>query len=377
MGGAAIKKIIGLSIVAAITSAAFWQTNFYGLLPEEKPTLPAEEQVQSTAPAVRVLTESVVSSSDSRIFEAVGTSRSRQSVMIYSPVAEEITSLGFEAGDRVSKGDVLFELENDEEKLAVQLAEVMVRDARRLLDRYEAASEKGAVPESEVDAARADFESAEVQLSQAKLALQDRTILAPFSGFVGIPRVDPGDRITPNTALVALDDRSLLHVDYEIPEQLVSALTERESKTVQATTPAYADRTFTGALTAQESRVNSDRRTLTMRASIDNSEDLLRPGMSFSIRWDIPGKDYPAVPEISLQWGRNGSFVWAIREGKAERVMARVVSRKAGLVLLDGDLKIGELVVMEGVQRMRPGIAVDVLGSEDGELTAAEMAKAL
>lgn len=70
-----------------------------------------------------------------------------------------------------------------------------------------------------------------------------------------------------------------------------------------------------------------------------------------------------SVPELALQWDREGSFVWVVREGKAVRVPARPVRRAAGLVLIDGELKPGESVVVEGVQRLRAGIAVRVVGN--------------
>jgi RND family efflux transporter MFP subunit len=113
--------------------------------------------------------------------------------------------------------------------------------------------------------------------------------------------------------------------------------------------------------------LNNETRTLMARAEIQNRDDILRPGMSFDVRWEIKGDSYPTVPEIALQWGRDGSFVWVIRDGVAKSVPGRVVSRKAGLVLIDGDIRAGEDVVVEGVQRLRDGDKVTRLnGSDNG-----------
>ena len=98
------------------------------------------------------------------------------------------------------------------------------------------------------------------------------------------------------------------------------------------------------------------------RASIINQDDMLRPGMSFDTVWEIKGKPYATVPEIAVQWGREGSYIWLIREGKAEQVAAKVVARKAGLVLMEGDIKETDVVVIEGLQRLRQGQDVEVLG---------------
>ncbi len=316
---------------------------------------------------VKVITQPVDITSNTRTFRAVGTGRARLSVEIYSSVAEEVTEVFFIAQQEVKKDDLLVQLDKREEELAVKLAEVRLKDAQSMLDRYELAVKAGGVPESEVDAARTDFEAAQVALEQAKLALEDRQIKAPFDGIVGIPGVDPGDRVDTGTMITGLDARDALYVDFEVPEALAGALqnTDEESLKITATTPAYLSLTFSGYISAQESRVDPQRRTLMARAIIENDDDLLRPGMSFETRWDIPGEDYATIPEIAVQWGRDGSFIWLIKDGVAQKVPAKVVARKAGRALVDGDVKGGEDVVVEGLQRLRPGQKVEVVGSTE------------
>lgn len=325
---------------------------------------PAPAAARGSVP-VKVITQPVEMTSNDRTFRAVGTGRARLSIGIYSSVAEEVTDVFFEAQQEVKEGDILVQLDDREEDLAVRLAEVQLKDAQSLLDRYELAVKEGGVPESEVDAARADFEGAQVALEQAKLALEERQIKAPFDGIVGIPNIDAGDRIGADTMITGLDARDILFVDFEVPEALAGALrnAQTQEQKITATTPAYLSLSFSGYISAQESRVDPVRRTLLARASIDNGDDLLRPGMSFETRWEIPGEDYATVPEISVQWGRDGSFIWLIRDGVAEKTPATVISRKAGRVLLDGEIKAGDLVVIEGVQRLRPDQEVEVVGA--------------
>jgi len=311
---------------------------------------------------VNVMTRTVEFTANDRTFEAVGTGRARQSVEIYPSVAEEVTDVLFKAQDKVNKGDVLVQLDDREELLSLKLSEVKLKDARRLLQRYEEAVKEGAVPESEVDSARADVESAQVALDQAKLDIRDRKIIAPFHGVVGIPRVDPGDRVTTSTLITSMDDRDIIYVDFEVPETLLGSLSEEN--TVTAATSAYPDRSFSGRVTALENRVDSESRTVRVRASIDNTEDLLRSGMSFTTRLLLKGDDYPTVPEIALQWGNEGSFVWIVHEGRAEKVITQVISRTAGKVLLEGKISEGEQIVVEGLERLEPGTRVKVLGSD-------------
>lgn len=353
-----LTLVIGIVLIAAVLA---WRWDAAErLLPSVTGNVPSENPASS--PAIKVITHSAVYTSNDRIFEAVGTGRARLSIQLYPAVSEEVTEILFEAQDSVAKGQRLVQMDDRQERLAVRLAEVRLKDARSLLNRYEQAVQQGGVPQSEVDAAMADFEAARIALDQAQLDLSERRIRAPFSGVVGIANVDPGDRVSPDTLITTLDDRRILYVDYEVPEALASNLLHSSNQAVTVTTPAYPGETFDATITALGSRVDPGRRTLPVRASIDNSEDRLRPGMSFTIRWAIPGRDFPTVPEIALQWGREGAFVWLIRDGHAEREPVQVVARTAGQILLEGNIDEGEDVVVEGLLRLRPGAPVEILG---------------
>ena len=82
-------------------------------------------------------------------------------------------------------------------------------------------------------------------------------------------------------------------------------------------------------------------------------------------RVTIPGQLHPTVPEIALQWAREGAFVWSVRDGKAHKVSVRVIGRASGQILVEGALRQGEEVVVEGVQRLRPGSPVTVLNRQE------------
>lgn len=314
---------------------------------------------------IKVIARTVELTNNDQTYEAVGTGIAKNSVQIYPAVADQVTKVLFKAQDKVEENSLLVQLDDREEQLAVRLAKVKVKVAASLVNRYEKALKEGGVPESEVEAIHADYEAAKVGLEQAILALNDRKILAPFGGFVGIPNIDPGDRVTTSTLITGLDNREIIFVDFEIPENLAAELSKTESLpiSISGTTPAWPNRKFSGSITALESRLDPSRRTITARVSIDNTEDLLRPGMSFAISWQIRGEKYPTIPEIALQWGRDGSYVWIIKDKSANLVPVKIIARENGKILVTGDLKAGDLVVVEGVQRLSPGAHIDLLES--------------
>jgi RND family efflux transporter MFP subunit len=106
------------------------------------------------------------------------------------------------------------------------------------------------------------------------------------------------------------------------------------------------------------SRIDPQNRTFVARARVRNEKDLLRPGMSFRVRIDVQGELFAVVSETGVHWGADGAYVWSIVDGAAARVPVRIVQRREGRVLIDGKLSDGDIIVVEGTQRMRDGINV-------------------
>ncbi len=315
------------------------------------------------ATAVPVVVGPVTQASDRVVLDVLGSGLAARSVTLFPAVAGEVRSLGFSAGQRVQAQQVLLQLDDRQQRLAVDLAEAQLQAAQRLLARYEATRGTGAVPGSVIDEADSGVRLAEINLRQAREALADRTVRAPFAGVVGLAGVERGDRVATDTAITTLDDRRSLQVAFELPELYAARL--QRGLALQVSSPAFGERSFDGRLAQIDSRVDAGTRALRLRADVPNEDDLLRPGMSFQVRLTLDGQPYPAVPELALQWGREGSFVWVVRDGQAVQVPARSVRREAGLVLLEGAVQPGEQVVVEGVQRLRAGVAVQVLNASE------------
>ncbi len=288
--------------------------------------------------------------------EAVGTSRALMSAELYPASSGEVTRVNFEPGQFVRKGDVLVELDRRKETLAVEQAALQLEDAERLYDRYRRSAGSGAVLPTALDAARTAAELASVELRRARIALEDRTITAPFDGHVDATDIDRGDRVTPGTLITTLDDRSRLLVRFEIPELFVGELVP--GKDVALETWGVPGPRIAGEIVDVGSRIDPQTRTFSVRASVENEDDLLRPGMSFRVATDVQGEMYAVIAEAAVQWGTEGAYIWSVSDGTAVRKTVRIIERREGRVLVDGDLVSGDIIVVEGVQRMREGVEV-------------------
>ena len=316
----------------------------------------AQQAPSRAGSEVRVIAEVLQFERERTRVEAVGTSRARLSAELYAPTSGEVVSVNFEPGQAVKAGDVLVELDSRQEKLAVRVAELRLEDAARLYDRYKRSADSGAVLPTALDAARTAAETARVELDRARIALADRTIEAVFNGYVGSTDVDPGDRVNTNTLITTLDDRSSLFVSFDIPEAFIGELAvgdEVQLETWSGKVPVVA-----GEIVDIGSRIDPENRTFVARARVRNDKDALRPGMSFRVRIDVQGELYGVVSETGVQWGADGAYVWTVVNGEATRVAVQIVQRREGRVLINGALADGDIIVVEGTQRMRDGLAV-------------------
>jgi RND family efflux transporter MFP subunit len=296
------------------------------------------------------------------VIQVVGTARARAFATIYPETSGQVVEVLFAPGDFVEAGAPLVRLDAREEQLAVDLARVAVQEAEQLLARYRRIENTGAVSASQIDEARTALDAAQIELQQAEVALSKRTIVAPFAGYLGLSDVDPGAQITSTTVIAQLDDRRSLYVDFSPPEQIFGRVAVGDIVTMSPF--AEAGPAPEARIVAIDSRIEPTRRTFTVRAEIDNADDALRPGMSFSVNFAVPGDEFPAVPEAAMVWGNDGASVWRVVDGVAQETPVAVMLRTEGRVLVRGDLPEGSVIVTEGVHKMREGMAVRDVGGE-------------
>lgn len=317
---------------------------------------------QRASSAPFVVTVPVVEDRINDRLSAIGTGEAIQSVVVTPQVSGMIADVTVKSGDRVEKGALLARLDNAEQVIARDQARVALKSAREKANAY------GNIPSSmarlDVFNAQVAVETAELALETAELNLRRRDITAPIAGIAGIVTINPGDNITTQSAIVTLDDRSELLVDYWVPERFSNTL--KIGQPVEAGSVAQPGKVFPGTVEAIDNRIDQASRTLRVRARIPNADDLLRAGMAFSVGMTFPGDAFPAVDPLSIQWDSNGAYVWRVtKESKAEKVRVRIVQRNPDNVLVEAALKVSDPVISEGLQRVREGGEVRVPGREN------------
>lgn len=293
---------------------------------------------------------------------AIGDAAALRTVTVAPQVSGLLTELPVASGSYVEAGSTIARIDDAAERIALDRARLLLADAEATLARLSALGTAAtAVQRAEAELA---LRTAQLNVQDAELEVARRTIGAPISGWVGLIEVTPGDQVGPGTTLMRIDDRSEVVVQFRVPERFAPRLSPGDP--VAALPLALPDTRLDGVVRALDSRVDEASRTLRVEAQVANPEDRLRPGMALRIEIGFEGEPVIAVDPRAIQWGSGGAFVWAVRDGRAERVSVRILRRDETAVLVAGDLTGGDPVVVEGAQGLRPGSEV-VLRTAGGD----------
>lgn len=343
---------------------------------------PAEDAGVSTrrggGGATRVVAEETVTGRINSQVEAIGDARAIRSVTVRPEETGTIRTLAVASGSYVTEGALIAQLDDEAERIALERAQLMVDEATSDLARLRQLEASGAVTAVQLRETELERRAAALALRQAELDVERRRVTAPIDGWVGLISVEQGDRITAQDAIAVITDRAQIQIEFRVPERHVAQL--KIGTPIDVAPLADRGRVLRGEIVALDNQIDRASRTLRVQGRIDNSEDRLRDGQAFAVTLTFEGDTLPGVNPLSVQWSSEGSFVWAVRDETAVRVPVTIRQRSRDLVLVEGDLAAGDLVVTEGVQALRDGATVDVVqdaGDETDTTAAADQGRAI
>ncbi|MDX1626325.1 MAG: efflux RND transporter periplasmic adaptor subunit, partial [Wenzhouxiangellaceae bacterium] len=222
---------------------------------------------------------------------------------------------------------------------------------------------------AQFDEARASYEAAMARVHEQQALLDKKTVEAPFSGVLGLREVDLGEFLAVGTPIVEINMLDPIQVDFTIAEAQLPLIAVGDR--VEVSVSAWPERVFSGRVLALESSVTAATRTVRVRASLDNSEQRLRPGMFAEVRtYQDRVREVVTVPRTAVSYNTYGDFVFVIADdGGSKTVQRRSVTtgevRDGQVEVVDG-LEAGTPVVAAGLLRLRGGQAVRVT-AESGD----------
>lgn len=292
--------------------------------------------------------------------EAVGTARANEQVTLSAPVTERIRKLNFDDGEYVHAGQVIAVLVAGQEQAQLEQADSRAREARQQLDRLNALKARGFATNSAVDSQTALSEQAQAQAAEAKAAIGDRVIRAPFSGWVSLRTISAGAVATSGTPIAQISDISRIKLDFAVPETMLARI--RKGQVIEATAAAWPDQPFHGTIATIDPVLNPETRAVTVRAILPNGDLRLKPGMLLTVAIESAARTAPAVPELAVVGEGDESFVYVVDHGKAKRVQVKTGLRSGGMVEIVSGLQPGAQVITEGVVKISDGAKVRLTG---------------
>jgi membrane fusion protein (multidrug efflux system) len=294
--------------------------------------------------------------------EALGTAQANESVMITGKVTDTVRRVNFEDGDFVEAGTVLVELTNQEEQALLDEARANLDDAQNQLRRQEDIAARGLGAASDLDLAKSRAAAQEARLNSIVARLKDRLIQAPFSGLLGFRQVSPGTLVSPSTPITSIDDISQIKLDFTVPEAFLGSMLEGQHVIAQSV--SYPGRNFEGIVHTVGSRIDPVTRAVTVRAHVPNPDRALRPGMLLTVQVLTSQHEALVAPEGSVFQIQNRAYVYAVDGNVVHQRQIEVGGRRFGLVEVLSGLQEGDVIVTEGIVKLRDGITVRYESSE-------------
>lgn len=288
---------------------------------------------------------------------AVGSLRSTESTSLSSEIAGRITKINFREGQPVTKGTLLFELDDSIYRAELEQARATAGLSQRNHERSQELFGRKLISTRERDeaASKLEVDRATVALAEARAA--KTRIRAPFDGVVGLRAVSPGDYINPGQALAPLEQISALKVDFRLSEGALSRVAVGQVLNLEV--DSYPGQIFPGKVYAIDPRLAEETRSIGVRARVDNQKGLLRPGLFARVKLVISERaNAVLVPEQAIVPQGDQLFVYVIENGKAALRPVQIGLRQAGRAEIVKGVAAGDVVITAGVQKIGPGAPV-------------------
>lgn len=318
--------------------------------------------------ALVVLSETTEVTINDRI-TALGTGAAVQSATLTPSSSGLLTEVRVTSGAEVAANEVIATLDPASAQVAYDAARIEYEDARRTRDRFVQLLSSASVSAAQLQAYQLSTDKAELDMRQAKINLDNRQVVSPIAGTIGIIQVNPGVEVSQSTVIATVDDNSAIKVSFYLPERLVDKVNPGDA--VLAVPIAQPGTEIQAVVTAVDNRVDKTTGSFEVVARVPNSDHSLRSGMSFTMTMGFVGDTFVAVPPLAVQWGSAGAYVWRVVDHVTQRVEIRIVQRNAESVLVTGDLALGDQVVTEGLETLKDGATVRVLGEQSADASEA------
>ena len=312
-------------------------------------------------PPATVSAAKVVETAWNPTLKAVGTLTAVYGVNVSSQTTGMINKILFNSGQLVKKGQVLIQLDDAVDQRDLQNFEAQLQVAKLKYDRYLKLKGTQALSQEAIDEAQSAYMQAKAQVAKAQALINQKTIRAPFDGKIGIRQVNLGQYIQPGANVASLQSLDPLLVQFSLPEQDLNVV--KVGQPIQVKVDSSPGKVYPGVVSAINSEVDQQTRSILIQARVPNPRYALYPGSFANLSVVLPQQQHVLiVPQTAVNYSLYGDSVYVIEASKTNPHVKQQLVKTGdkinnNIVILEG-LRAGDLIVTSGQMKLHNGARV-------------------
>ena len=278
---------------------------------------------------------------------AVGTLRAVRGADLSAQVSGIVSEVHFESGSEVAEGALLVKLMDADDVAKLNALKATAALAKITYDRDTQQFKSQTISKQALDTDEQNLRNAEAQVAQQQALVNYKSIKAPFAGQLGIRQVDIGQYLSSGTPVVTLQALDPIYFDFSVPQQALDVL--KTGQTVALETDTYPGQTFTGTISAISPKIDPATRNVQVRASLQNTDRKLLPGMYASVNIHYgEAQPYVTLPQTAVAYNPYGTMVYIVDHQGADKDSKQpaIVHQK---FITTGDTRGDQVAIMTGV----------------------------
>ncbi len=298
----------------------------------------------------------------------IGTMEAVHGVMVSADLPGSVARITFDSGKFVRQGEVLVELDTRQERAQLAALEAQRDLAQVNFTRMKQLAKDGVISRMEYDQATAQQRQTEANVGEIQATIERKTIRAPFSGRLGIRKVNLGEYLAAGSAVVQLQSVSPIYVNFGLPQQALGQV--RVGRNLRVTSDDLVGQGFAGRVTAVDSVVDQATRNVQVQATLSNPEGKLQPGMFVEVEVVLgASRSVITLPASAISYAPYGDSVFVITDLKDQKgqtyrgvrqQFVKLQGSRGDQVAVVSGLNAGDEVVTSGVFKLRNGAAVQI-----------------
>jgi membrane fusion protein (multidrug efflux system) len=297
---------------------------------------------------------------------AIGSVAAVQGVVVSADLAGTVDRIAFDSGIAVRRGELLVQLDTRQERAQLAAAEAQRDLARQNFERMQGLLKDNVISRAEFDAASAEHRQMEARTGEIRASIERKTIMAPFSGILGIRQVNLGQYVSSGDPVVQLQSLNPIYVNFDVPQQATPHV--RPGREVRITSEDLGGVAFSGRVTAIDSVVNEETRNIQVQATLANPGGRLRPGMFVQAKVLLgAGRPVVPLPASAISYAPYGDSVFIVSDLKGpdggqyrgvRQQFVKLGGARGDQVGVIAGVNPGDEVVTSGVFKLRNSAAV-------------------